>query len=571
MYNFKAKLSEIMRKLILSVALFFLSLIVCSQVAPFKYFIEFTDKNESPYSINRPEEFLSERSLQRRANQYIPVTEEDLPVNPSYVTQVANTGVTLITRSRWFNGITIYTTDASKLNVIASFPFVKKIVKNQGIINNYEPVEDKFRLEHSFSSIPSAEPKNLKSSPSGYNYGPSFRQIQMLNGNLLHEQGFRGQGKVIAVLDAGFLQVDRLKAFDSLWQNNQILGWRDFVNPGSNVFEEYIHGMMVLSVLAGNYPGYIIGTAPKADYWLLRSEQFDTEYLIEEYNWVCAAEFADSVGADIITSSLGYTTFDDPAMNHTCADMDGHTTLITRGANIAAQKGMAVINSVGNEGGNQGWRCVSAPADGDHVFGIGAVDADGLYAGFSSVGVVDGDRIKPNVAAMGRNAVVFWTNDSIVTASGTSFSCPIIAGLTACLWQARPNATPSRIYKTIEESCSHYASPDSLTGFGIPDFSRAMTLLSISEKSESISKVFPNPFTRNFTIRYHSSFSEKIKISIYDYTGLLVYEDKNITCRIGENQIQVQNLINFSRGIYLVRLQGDSFSTIFRVIKSNNL
>jgi hypothetical protein len=317
MYNFKAKLSEIMRKLILSVALFFLSLIVCSQVAPFKYFIEFTDKNESPYSINRPEEFLSERSLQRRANQYIPVTEEDLPVNPSYVTQVANTGVTLITRSRWFNGITIYTTDASKLNVIASFPFVKKIVKNQGIINNYEPVEDKFRLEHSFSSIPSAEPKNLKSSPSGYNYGPSFRQIQMLNGNLLHEQGFRGQGKVIAVLDAGFLQVDRLKAFDSLWQNNQILGWRDFVNPGSNVFEEYIHGMMVLSVLAGNYPGYIIGTAPKADYWLLRSEQFDTEYLIEEYNWVCAAEFADSVGADIITSSLGYTTFDDPAMNHT--------------------------------------------------------------------------------------------------------------------------------------------------------------------------------------------------------------------------------------------------------------
>jgi serine protease AprX len=570
MINFRAKLPENMRKLILSAAIFFMSLDIFAQVAPYKYFIGFTDKNGSPYSVNNPEEFLTARSIQRRANQFITITEEDLPVNASYVNQVANTGVTVITRSRWFNGITIYTTDSTKLDVIAAFPFVRQIIKNKKGHSASQPVHDKSSMECSFLSVPFQSDGILKSSPNGFDYGPSFHQIHMLNGDLLHNQGFRGEGKVIAVLDAGFLQVDRLKAFDSLWQNNQILGTHDFVNPGSNVFEGHIHGMMVLSLIGGNYPGRIIGTAPKASFWLLRSEEANTEYLIEEYNWVCAAEYADSVGADIISSSLGYTTFKDPSTNHTCADMNGHTTPATLGANIASLKGMAVVCSAGNEGENINWRCLSTPAEGDNVLGIGSVDSLGLYASTSSVGTVNGDRVKPNVAAMGQKAVVFWTNDSIVKSSGTSFSCPQIAGMMACLWQARPDVTPARLYKSVEESSSHYTVPDSLTGYGIPDFNKAMNILSIPGQPISQAEVFPNPFISSFTIVCHSASFQKVKLQIYNGVGELVFQDLNLNFHAGENIIPVKNPGGFPQGIYLVRLQGESFSESFRVIKSGN-
>jgi subtilisin family serine protease len=457
--------------------------------------------------------------------------------------------------------------DSTKLATIASFPFVKHIVKNSGGGSKSRPFTDKFKSETSFLSVPSSDREILKFSPSDYYYGPSYHQIHMVNGDILHNLGFRGQGKVIAILDAGFLKVNVLKAFDSLWQNNQILGTCDFVSPGSNVFEGNIHGMMVLSVIGGNYPGRIIGTAPKASFWLLRSENGNGEYIIEEYNWVCAAEFADSVGADIISSSLGYTEFDDITMNHTCADMDGHTTPATRGANIAALKGMGVIVSAGNEGEHP-WRCVSAPSDGDNVLSIAAVDSMGIRAAFSSVGVDTNGRVKPNIAAMGKNDVVFWTNDSIVRSSGTSFSCPLIAGMTACLWQARPDVTPARLYMSIEESSSHYTVPDSLTGYGIPDFSKALNILTIAGKSFSVSEVFPNPFTNGFTIRYNSAALQKVKLEIYDIVGHLVYLDINVTCKIGENLIHVKNLINLSQGIYLVRLHGESFSESVRVIKS---
>ena len=325
-----------MNKLALASALFFLNVLVMAQVAPAKYFIEFTDKNGSPFSIDRPGEFLTQRAIDRRAAQDIQVTEQDLPVNPSYVQQVANTGVAVINRSKWFNGIIIQADDSTKLDTISALPFVKSIRKNNSKAVKPEPVADKFAGESSFLAAGDISGYKSLASPGNYNYGPSLKQIQMMNGDQLHNQGFRGEGKVIAILDAGFLKVDVLKAFDSLWQNNQILGTRDFVNPGGNVFTGHIHGMMVLSVIGGNYPGEIIGTAPKASFWLLRSEDAATEYIIEEYNWECAAEFADSVGADVITSSLGYTTFTDSTMNHTCADMNGHTTPASRGANIAS-------------------------------------------------------------------------------------------------------------------------------------------------------------------------------------------------------------------------------------------
>jgi serine protease AprX len=553
-----------MRKLLFSVALFFAGILIHAQIAPSKYFIEFSDKNGTPYSINNPQDFLSQRAIDRRNAQYIQITGEDLPVNPSYVTQVASTGVTVLNRSKWFNGIIIYTDDSTKLDLIAALPFVKSILKNSGRNESTEPFTDKFSLENSFLTTLQAGYKNFES---GFDYGPSYHQIHMMNGDLLHNAGNRGQGKVIAILDAGFLKADTLHAFDSLWQNNQILGTRDFVNPGGNVFNEHIHGMCVLSVLAGDLPGQIIGTAPKASYWLLRSEDGDTEYIIEEYNWVCAAEFADSAGADIISSSLGYTRFKDISQDHTCADMNGSMTPVTRGANIASLKGMVVITSAGNDGDDLTWQCISAPADGDNVLAIGAVDSSGNYARFSSKGVVEGNRVKPNVSAMGKNAYVYWTDNTVVQRSGTSFSCPLVAGMAACLWQAMPEVTPARIYQSIEESSSHYSAPDSLTGYGIPDFSKALAILSMPEKQVLINNTFPNPFENAFTISLISERPGQAILEIYNLTGMSVYRNVNVNLRAGENRIEVKNLGYLISGIYLARVRGDSFSENFRLIK----
>ena len=228
----------------------------------------------------------------------------------------------------------------------------------------------------------------------------------MLNGDALHDMGYDGAGKIIAILDAGFLNANNLDAFDSLWNNGQILGTRDFVSPQNpNIFGSHYHGTMVLSTMGANWPGQMVGTAPKADYWLIRTEDGDSECLIEELNWVSGAEFADSLGADVINSSLGYTTFDDPTLDHSYEDMDGNTTPVTIGADMAVSKGMIVVNSAGNSGGSF-WQYIGAPADGDSVFSIGAVDGLGNYAYFSSTGPTYDGRMKPNVVAQGQGSTI---------------------------------------------------------------------------------------------------------------------------------------------------------------------
>ena len=553
-----------MKQSFFTIALFFLILCGSAQIGPYKYFVKFTDKNGTPYSIYNPSAFLSQRAIQRRTNQAIQITQEDLPVNPSYVTQVANIGVTVLTRSKWFNGITIYTMDSTKLQLISALPFVTSILKNIPA-EGASPVPDKFQMETSFLS-PIPTNNFIKASPTGYDYGPSYRQIGMLHGDVLHDLGYRGQGKVIAILDAGFQSVDNLYAFDSLWQNNQILGTKDFVDQGGNVFIGHVHGMMVLSLIGGNVPGQLIGTAPKASFWLLRSEDANTEYLIEEYNWVSAAEFADSVGADIISSSLGYTTFTDPSMNHTCADMDGHTTPAAKGANIAALKGMVVVVSAGNEGGTS-WTCVSTPSDGDNVLSIAAVDSNGVRAGFSSMGVDTNGRVKPNIASMGENDVVYWVDNTIVRSSGTSFSCPIIAGMMACLWQAHPGSTPAEIYQAVEESSSQYAAPNDSLGYGIPDYSVAMVTLSTPVKTVSAIQVYPNPFVNEFLIRFHCAKAQKAEYILYDGMGRMVDRKNSIDCRIGENRIHSDHLESLAKGLYLLKLTGENFSESYRLIK----
>jgi hypothetical protein len=346
----------------------------------------------------------------------------------------------------------------------------------------------------------------------GYDYGPSFNQIHLMNGEVLHNMGYRGQGKIIAILDAGFQNADINPCFDSLRANNQILGTVDFVNPGGNVYQEHYHGGAVLSTMGACVPGQLIGTAPKASYWLIRTEDANTENIVEEYNWVVGAEFADSVGADVINSSLGYTQFDNDWMDHTCADMNGYTNPSSRGANIAANKGMAISISSGNEGGSA-WICVSSPSDALDALGVGATDEFGVYAYFSSAGTVNGNYVKPNIAAQGENVYVAYPDSSFNYGSGTSFSSPINAGMIACLWQARPTIDQFHLRLAIEQSANQYTHPDSLLGYGIPDYSKANLILTTGSHVMANVMAYPNPFNEAFALSLDKNISGKVLLT----------------------------------------------------------
>ena len=548
-----------MKHLITLLLSLILSGIVFSQVSPNKYWVRFTDKNNSPYTIENPSAFLSPRAIERRVNQQIPVTISDLPVNPQYIEGVVDIGVTLLNESKWFNSITIYTTDPSKINQIEGLSYVLSVEKNKKIGQKEKKAEKPFFLNESIYAIP--EGGYLKSGTSGksYDYGYGYNQIEMLNGIALHDMGYDGEGMTIAVLDAGFLNADDVSAFEPLWNSGQILGYKDFVDPlNPDIFDSHSHGTMVLSTMGGRAPGQLVGTAPMADYWLLRSEDGDSEYLVEELNWVSAAEFADSVGADIINSSLGYTTFDDPSQNHSYEDMDGNSTPITIGADMAASKGMIVVNSAGNSGSSS-WQYIGAPADGDSVFSIGAVDDNGNYASFSSTGPTYDGRQKPNVVAQGQGSAVIepWTG-SVSNASGTSFSSPITAGMVACLWQANPTARNMELLEAIEQSASLASNPNYNLGYGIPDYMQAHILITSIDSEMVLLKelrVDPNPFSDQLLIRNGLNEVFLESVIIRDVTGRIIFRnDYNIELK-GYNQLVINGLGELRTGIYFVSLK----------------
>lgn len=549
---FYDKFIEIMKKTAIIPFIIFLSLHIHAQIAPQKYFIGFVDKNNSPYSIDRPEEFLSPGALERRQNQSIPIDWYDLPVNDSYVSTIQNLGVTILNKSKWLNGITIFCDNPELITAISQLTFVNSIKKCYDI--NYRYPDNKFNLEEVILEDWANFKQNcFVNSTLRYNYGPSLRQVQMLNGDSMHRMGYQGSGKIIAVLDAGFYKADILPAFDSLWANGQIIGAKDFVKPGNNVFLEYEHGMEVLSTMGGNIPGLLIGTAPKAKFWLLRTEDQASENIIEEYNWVSAAEFADSAGVDIINSSLGYTQFDDTTYNHTCNDMTGDGTPVTQGANRAVTRGMIVVNSAGNSGGSS-WRCVSAPADGFNVVAVAAVDSNGNRALFSSVGEA-AHRIKPNVAAMGAQTVMSSPGGGITRRSGTSFSAPLIAGMAACLWEAAPTWSNTSITRAIELSSSQISNPDSLLGYGIPDFPKALVHLVTPPDNKTLAlRVFPNPFVASLTVVLPSYTNALVDIQIMDLFGRIRFSVENQSVGEENPYLYLGNLSGIPAGNYFLKV-----------------
>ncbi|TND07986.1 MAG: peptidase S8 and S53 subtilisin kexin sedolisin [Bacteroidetes bacterium] len=533
---------------------------------PQKYWVQFTDKNNSPYSISNPSAYLGSRALTRRTSQGIAIDSLDLPVNPAYVSGVAATGVSMLGKSKWLNGVIIFTNDTNALLTIQSLPYVSTMF-NVG--REREKPQDKFNETFS-ETIHNQRTGAMNAST--INYGPSFTQINMLGGVCLHNAGFLGQGMHIAVIDAGFWSVDTVNAFDSLWTNNRILGTWDFVQNNASVYEDDTHGMMVLSCMGGNLPGQVVGTAPEASYWLLRSEEAATEHVVEEYLWSAAAEFADSVGADVINSSLGYTQFDNPAENHVFAtDMNGNVCPSSVAADFAASRGIAVVVSAGNSGSGS-WRMIGAPADADSALAIGAVDSAELIAGFSSHGFsADGD-VKPNVCAQGSGAVVAAPGGGTWNANGTSFSSPITAGLVACLWQAHPNMTNMQVLQNIEMSADRFGNPDTLYGYGIPDFCAANITLGGTggmnfNEGDQISGVGPNPFTDKIEFSYFATIPQQIHVELYDIRGRMLMHEILNAQKNSVNRFSIGQLETVEQGLYLLRITSATGEWTHKLVK----
>ncbi|NVO02057.1 MAG: S8 family peptidase [Bacteroidetes bacterium] len=546
-----------------------------SQKSATKFVVKFKDKNNSPYSLSNPSAFLSAKAITRRAIQNISLKPNDLPVNPAYIDSVRNAGATVITKSKWMNCVIISNVTPTIMAKINSLPFVLQVDsvaktnkgRGKNEITNSTPKKKVVAVADNQGT------KNTSKEITTYNYGSGYNQIHMLCGDALHSQGYDGAGMTIAVLDAGFQNADTMKVFDSLWVRGQIQGTKDFVNPGGNVFAPGIstHGMMVLSTMGGNLPGQLVGTAPKAKYWLIRTEDAPSEFFIEEYNWASGAEFADSVGADVINSSLGYTVFDDGNHNHTYGELDGNTGIATIAADLAASKGILVVNSAGNSG-NSPWHFIGIPADGDSVLTIGAVDAAGSFAAFSSFGPTSDGRIKPNVMSQGEQSVVASPyGGGVVTGNGTSFSSPIMAGMVACLWQANPTLGNMQIIDAIQKSATLFNNPNDSMGYGIPNFCVANLLLSglpIHDfDKEGVVNVFPSPFKNNIYLVFNSTDTQTVNIEMFDITGRSVYNKLNQTRNIGINYYSIDNIGNLAKGFYVVRLSSKNKVYSTKVMK----
>ncbi len=424
----------------------------------FRLYLKDKDPQNSPFSVMRPEEFLSKRSIERRKRQHLSVDATDLPVAPGYVKAVQEAGIEVVGMSKWNNTLLVRVHKEKELRKLDGLSFIDRRLK---VFSSPDSISERRR---------SGLRKNTDEVElQGKENGASEAQIHALNGEALHNKGYRGHGMMIAVFDGGFMNVDKIQALHGI----KLAGIKDFVIPKSdNVFQEMDHGTMVLSTMAANTPYYYIGTATEAEYLLVRCEDERTESLAEEDYWAEAAEYADSVGVDVINSSLGYHGFDDAKTNHAYHEQDGVTALISRTASMCADKGIVCVNSAGNEGMGS-WKKINFPADARDILTVGSITEFGVNAPFSAVGPTADGRIKPDVMAYGSPTSVITGRGVIINDNGTSFSSPLVAGMVACLWQALPGKTARQIIKLVRLSGNNQQHPDNVYGYGVPDFGKA--------------------------------------------------------------------------------------------------
>ena len=502
---------------------------------------------------------MSERALQRRSNLNIAIDEYDLPVNPQYLQAVADCGAELLNPSKWLNGVTVHVTDPAVIEAVNALEFVEVVrncpndpkaqeLKERWMANEMKAVEDLRGIR-------------------GY-YGGGTTQVTQINCTALHDSGYQGEDVIIAVLDGGFIGAQNHPAFDNMREEGRLLGVRDFVYGSTSVYSQSSHGTSCLSTMAAFVPNTFVGTAPKASYYLLHTEDGNSENIVEEYNWVSGAEYADSLGVDVCSTSLGYIDFDMSQWDHPQSHFDGHTAPMTIGAEIAVSRGIICLNSAGNEGEpwGGGSQCtLGIPADAEHVLTIGAVDRDGRRAYFSSVGPTYDGRIKPDVMAMGQGTFVADGYGDYYNGDGTSFSNPVMAGAVACLRQARPYVSVQEICDAVRQCSNRADRPDNRYGYGIPDFSQALELLSVEESTgntpEHIVSVYPNP--SNGEVHVMLNCLHKAELTVYDMMGHKLYAYSFN----GLNHTTLERYLNtLSEGVYFINAVSESGSETLKFV-----
>ena len=496
------------------------------------------DKGESHYSINNPQKFLSEKAIERRVRQGIAIDSTDLPIDTSYISRIQKTGVEIVAQSKWVKTITVSTQDSLDANRLQALPFV-----------------DTLQLVWRMAIAPLTEsnaPNDTLIVPTDLAlnaYGAAFSQIAKHNGQLLHEAGFKGAGITIAVFDGGFRNADFVDALNQ----EQILGAHAFSHQRINPYRSSSdHGTRVLSCMLSNKKQAMIGTAPEASYHLFWTEVDNAEFPVEEDYWITALEYADSIGVDIATTSLGYTLFPAlPEMNHRHEELDGNTVLMSRAATMAAEKGILVLNSAGNDG-NTAWQRISIPSDAEKILTVGSIDINGELSAFTPSGPTADNRIKPDIMSVGTDASIISANGQLIKGRGTSFSTPIMTGLSACLWQAFPELTNLELLELIKQSSSRYNTPDAFYGYGVPDFFEAY------ERGQ-ISSPLVKHEARDSTIRHIGSYllvdielniSTPYKLTIYNSIGK---ETERITPLLYAS-VDVGHLLP---GVYIALLEGN--------------
>ncbi|CAN5374897.1 S8 family serine peptidase [soil metagenome] len=520
-----------------------------------KYWVQLSDKHDNGYTLENPSAYLTPRALERRTKFGLEVDSTDLPITESYVNQIAATGAIILHRSRWFNAVSIQITDTNLISTIQALPFVVGI----------QPV-----AATTIESIDDCEGgRGVRKNDKASVYGEAYTQTSMVNGHYLHELGFKGEGMYIAVLDAGFENVNTIAAFDSLRLQGRLLGTYDFVRDQENVFDLGSHGRNVLSIMTGNISGSFLGSAPKASYFLFRTEEGASEYMIEEDNWVAAAERADSLGVDLINTSLGYTVYDDGVSSYSYPDMDGKTARISIAATTAARKGLIVVASAGNLG-RSAWHYISAPGDADSILTIGAVNGEGNFARFSSYGPTADGRVKPDITGMGEGTSYVDVTGTVHQGNGTSYSAPLLAGFVACLWQTEPTMKPQDLMQLIRQSASTFANPNDSLGYGIPDFQKAhfeILKTQNSVYSKLMPVVYPNPFNDKFEVVINAETPGKYNFEVVDVMGSRVYKEDRTVSVSSFQTFNPNGLGRLAPGLYLVRITHPEGTTKVKVVK----
>lgn len=451
-----------------------------SVIKEYQYLILFKDKRFNYADKSDPNAYLSQKAIERRKKLGIAIDSLDHPVSPVYLDNMKNDGLKIRYSTKWLNGAVVGVEDPENANRLKLKFYVEKVV----YLGYIERAVKSAKKTESFDELQSAMTNDEASftfkNPVNDGYGESYAQNKMVGAVYMHKNGLTGKGVNVAVFDAGFFKADKLVTFEPMFKENRMKYSLDLVDDEKDVFDDDDHGLHVLSCMAANTPNRMVGTAPDANYFLFRTEMAASEFLLEEINWIKAAEIADSLGVDIINSSLGYTTFDDQRMNHTHAELNGKTSYISRGAAMAVSRGILVVNSAGNDG-NDTWKKIGFPADVAEVVSVGAVDVYGKIAPFSSIGPTADFRIKPDVMAMGFATVVASSYGTFYPGNGTSYSAPVLTGAIACMYQGKLRSAPGRVAEALRFSGDRSDFPDSTMGFGIPDVFAAMTMAGMSE------------------------------------------------------------------------------------------